>query len=30
MKGKEKVIRELKEMAADAERVYIATDPDGR
>lgn len=28
MKGKEKVIRELKEMAADAGRVYIATDPD--
>jgi DNA topoisomerase-1 len=28
MKGKEKVIRELKEMAADADRVYIATDPD--
>ena len=28
MKGKEKVIRELKDMAVDASRVYIATDPD--
>jgi DNA topoisomerase-1 len=28
MKGKEKVIRELKDLAAAAERVYIATDPD--
>ena len=28
MRGKEKVIRELKEYAAAAERVYIATDPD--
>ena len=28
MKGKDKVIRELKELAADAERVLIATDPD--
>lgn len=28
MRGKEKVIRELKEYAADAEKVYIATDPD--
>lgn len=28
MKGKEKVIRELKDLAVDAERVYIATDPD--
>lgn len=28
MRGKEKVIRELKEYAQAAERVYIATDPD--
>lgn len=28
MKGKEKVIRELKDLAAAAGRVYIATDPD--
>ena len=28
MRGKEKVIRELKDLAASAERVYIATDPD--
>lgn len=28
MKGKEKVIRELKELAAQVSRVYIATDPD--
>lgn len=28
MKGKEKVIRELKEMAASSSHVYIATDPD--
>jgi DNA topoisomerase-1 len=28
MKGKEKVIRELKEMSTDAEQIYIATDPD--
>ncbi|MDD4744366.1 MAG: type I DNA topoisomerase [Eubacteriales bacterium] len=28
MKGKEKVIRELKEMAENADRVLIATDPD--
>ncbi len=28
MKGKEKVIRELKDAASYAERVYIATDPD--
>ncbi|HBP37813.1 MAG TPA: type I DNA topoisomerase [Clostridiales bacterium] len=28
MKGKEKVIRELRDMAADSSRVYIATDPD--
>lgn len=28
MRGKEKVIRELKEYAASADRVYIATDPD--
>lgn len=27
-KGKEKVVRELKDMAADSEKVYIATDPD--
>lgn len=28
MRGKEKVIRELKELAGSADRVYIATDPD--
>lgn len=28
MKGKEKVIHELKEMASQADRIYIATDPD--
>jgi len=28
MKGKEKVIRELKELASDSDQVYIATDPD--
>ncbi len=28
MKGKEKVIRELKDMASEVDRVYIATDPD--
>lgn len=28
MKGKEKVIRELKDLAAQVSRVYIATDPD--
>ncbi len=28
MKGKEKVIHELKDLAASASRVYIATDPD--
>jgi len=28
MKGKEKVIRELKDLAKDSEQVYIATDPD--
>ena len=28
MRGKEKVIRELKELAANADKVYIATDPD--
>jgi len=28
MKGKEKVIRELKELSKDADQVYIATDPD--
>jgi DNA topoisomerase I len=28
MKGKEKIIRELKELADNASRVYIATDPD--
>lgn len=28
MRGKEKIIRELKDMAVDVERVYIATDPD--
>ena len=27
-KGKEKVVRELKDMASDAEKIYIATDPD--
>lgn len=28
MKGKEKVIKELKELAAKSERIFIATDPD--
>ena len=28
MRGKEKVIRELKELAGSSDRVYIATDPD--
>ena len=28
MRGKEKVIRELKDLAESADRVYIATDPD--
>ena len=28
MRGKEKVIRELKELASDSDRIYIATDPD--
>ena len=28
MKGKDKVIRELKELAADAENILLATDPD--
>ena len=28
MKGKEKVITELKDMAASADKIYIATDPD--
>ncbi len=28
MKGKEKVIRELKDLAKDSDQVYIATDPD--
>lgn len=28
MKGKEKVIREMKDMAVDADRILIATDPD--
>lgn len=28
MKGKEKVIRELKDLAQDSEKIYIATDPD--
>lgn len=28
MKGKEKVIKELKELAAKAEKIFIATDPD--
>ncbi len=28
MKGKEKVIRELKDLSKDADQVYIATDPD--
>ncbi|MEA4888243.1 MAG: type I DNA topoisomerase [Clostridiaceae bacterium] len=28
MKGKEKVIRELKDLATEVDRVYIATDPD--
>ncbi|MDD4461382.1 MAG: toprim domain-containing protein, partial [Eubacteriales bacterium] len=28
MKGKEKVIHELKDMAKSADRIYIATDPD--
>ena len=28
MRGKEKVIRELKDLAASSDRIYIATDPD--
>lgn len=28
MPGKEKVVRELKQLAKDADRVFIATDPD--
>jgi len=28
MKGKEKIIRELKDLAKDSDQVYIATDPD--
>ena len=28
MRGKEKVIRELKDLASSADRIYIATDPD--
>lgn len=28
MRGKEKVIRELKDMSSDVEQIYIATDPD--